>query len=111
MNKTLIEIAVGFGSGLAVAVGGAIKDTPYEGIDIWKFFRSPQIGVVEAPLLGKAFKHPHPILVALGTIGTERITTESYKLIRAQTPGKFSFGEWGVEKRTLVSRESDVAIF
>ena len=111
MHKTLIEMVVGFGAGLAVAIGGAIKDSPYEGFDIVKFLRSPLIGALQAPVMGKVFKHPHPALIFLTTIGTERITTESYKLLRAQMPSKFLGGEWGIPKRILKSADNDVAIF
>jgi len=100
----LKEAAVGFVSGLLVAIGGAIKDAPYEGFDPVKFIRSPLIGAVEAPLIATAFKDTHPILLGMATIATERLTVETYKLIRAQVgqyiPGKFLYGEWGVPKPT-----------
>jgi len=102
---------IGFLAGLAVAIGGAIKDAPYEGFDATKFIRSPIIGAVEAPLMGKAFPKPNPYLLFFSTIGTERITVESYKLIRAKMalyyPDKFRLGEWGVPvpaKLLVVSR-------
>ena len=95
----LKEAAVGFVSGLLVAIGGAIKDAPYEGFDPVKFIRSPIIGTIEAPLIGSVFKDTHPVLLGMATIATERLTVEAYKLIRAQSglyvPGKFIHGEWG----------------
>ena len=99
------SIAIGAASGFAVAVGGAVKDAPFEGFDLATFIRSPLIGALEAPILDKVFKSPNGWLLALATIATERITTETYKLIRAQTtlkpPGKFIVGEWGVPKAVV----------
>lgn len=98
-----------------VAVGGAIKDAPYEGFEIIKFMRSPIIGMVEAPILGKVFHEPNPVLLGLSTIATERMTTESYKLIRAKLgyykPSKFTYGEWGnpVPSYYGVANPADVA--
>ena len=107
-RSTLESVAIGGASGLAVAIGGAIKDAPYEGFDLATFVRSPIIGAVEGPILDRVFKSPNGWLLALATIATERITTESYKLIRAQktlkAPGKFYYGEWGVPKATVVNR-------
>lgn len=99
MRYVLRDAAIGFVSGLLVALGGSIKDAPYEGFEVGKFIRSPIIGAVEAPILGKAFKEPHPVLLGLSTIACERITVETYKLIRVQTPGKFKVGEWGSPKK------------
>ena len=98
----LTEIAIGAISGLLVAIGGAIKDAPYEGFNPTKFIRSPIIGAVEAPIIGAAFKNTHPALLGLATIAAERLTVESYKLIRASSgsyvPGKFIYGEYGTPK-------------
>ena len=98
----LAEAAIGAFSGLLVAIGGAIKDAPYEGFSFTKFIRSPIIGAIEAPIIGKAFKDTHPVLLGMATIATERLTVETYKLISAQAgdyiPGKFIYGEWGKPK-------------
>jgi len=89
----------GYLAGLLVAIGGAIKDAPYEGFSIAKFARSPLIGMCEAPILAKALKIDK-VPLFLSTMATERITVESYKLVRAisggYTPMKFIYGEWGV---------------
>lgn len=97
------DIIIGFFSGLAVAIGGAIKDAPYEGFDLLRFIRSPIIGAIEAPIIGKVAKRKVEIpILFFATIGTERLTVETYKLIRARTgqyvPGKFKHGEWGIRK-------------
>lgn len=104
-EKLVEEALIGAFAGLLVAIGGAIKDTPYEGFDLKKFIRSPLIGAVEAPIIGAIFDHPNPVLIGLSTIATERLTVETYKVIRANqgryTPIKFKYGEWGVPKQTL----------
>jgi len=95
----LTEIAIGAISGLLVAIGGAIKDAPYEGFSPTKFIRSPIIGAIEAPIIGATFKNTHPVLLGMATVATERLTIETYKLIKASAgsyvPGKFIYGEWG----------------
>lgn len=101
-NPIFEEMLAGGIAGLLVALGGAIKDSPHEGFSWVKFIRSPIIGAVEAPFIGAAFKHPNPILIGLGSIGTERLTVETYKLIRSQqgqyVPMKFKYGEWGLKR-------------
>ena len=96
---------LGLASGLTVALGGAIKDSPYEGFDIVKFFRSPAIGLVEGAVLGNYQPKLNVPVFYFAIIGTERITTETYKLIRARLdsvnymPIKFKVGEWGDTKK------------
>jgi len=80
-----------------VAIGGAIKDSPNEGFKPLTFIRSPIIATVEGAILQPVFK-ANPALTFLGAIGTERITTEGYKLLRAEVPGKFVHGEGGVSR-------------
>lgn len=99
MDKTIENILIGFASGLSVALGGAIKDAPYEGFNPVTFMRSPVVGAIEAPIISYAFKGKvHPVLLFLSTIATERLTVELYKILRAKVPGKFVVGEWGVPK-------------
>lgn len=97
-NRLRNGVLIGFVSGLAVATGGAIKDAPYEGFDVVKFFRSPVIGGVEGALMNRFIKIEPWWMLFLAVIGTERITTEGYKVIRAKMPMKFQYGEWGVPK-------------
>jgi len=98
----LEEAAIGAFTGLLVAIGGAVKDAPYEGFNAAKFIRSPIIGAVEAPIIAAKLNVTNPVLLSLATIGTERATVETYKLIRAKAgdyiPGKFIHGEWGKPK-------------
>ena len=91
---------IGFLAGLAVAMGGAVKDAPYEGFKEKTFWRSPLVGAFwGAVLAGRYGLKPFPLF--LSTIGLERATVEIYKLYRAEVkkdyiPGKFIHGEWGV---------------
>ena len=91
---------IGFLSGLSVAIGGAIKDAPYEGFDWVTFMRSPVVGSIEGPIIAYAFPDAPKELIFLSTIATERLTIELYKILRAQEgtyiPAKFTeVGEWG----------------
>jgi len=96
-KNLFIGVAVGFLSGLAVALGGAIKDSPYEGFDPVKFIRSPVIGAIEGGAINSVLPL-HPAVLFLSVIGAERITTETYKLLRAKIPMKFLYGEYGIPK-------------
>jgi len=91
---------IGFLAGLAVALGGAIKDAPYEGFDLKTFLRSPIIGTIEGAMLYKKYENLPDVVGFFATIGFERLTVESYKLLRAVStgykPAKFEVGEWGV---------------
>lgn len=94
---------IGFTAGLAVAIGGAIKDAPMEGFKPFTFIRSPIIGMIEGTVIQLVAKPALPITF-LATIGTERITVESWKLIRGSVPGKFKNGEWGKVRPTIQTR-------
>ena len=94
-KDVLIGAGIGFLSGLTVAIGGAIKDSPIEGFKPITFVRSPIIGTIEGAVINGVLPKTNKAVVFLATIGTERITVESWKLIRSQIPGKFTNGEWG----------------
>ena len=94
------NFAAGFIGGLLVAIGGALKDAPYEGFDAATFMRSPVIGSVWGVVLGTALPRVPPVVVGLSTIGLERVTIETMKVGRARAgtyvPSKFTeVGEWG----------------
>ncbi|MEK6281584.1 MAG: hypothetical protein AABN95_14615 [Acidobacteriota bacterium] len=93
--------AVGLLAGLSVAIGGAIKDAPYEGFQFLTFLRSPIVGAVVGWSLERQLHVADRNVLFLATIGGERIIVEGYKLLRAQKPGKFLFGEWGVPKQLV----------
>lgn len=101
---SMLGLLVGAAAGLAVAIGGAVKDGPHEGFKPLTFARSPVIGMVVG-----AFMPPLGIpAVFLATIGVERATVESYKLLRAKVPGKFTYGEWGVP---LIRKQEAYGLF
>ncbi len=93
---------IGFIAGLLVAIGGAIKDAPYEGFSAQTFWRSPFIGMIEGAILGEKYQNLPDIILLFAVIGFERLTIELFKLNRALSneyvPGKFIYGEWGVPK-------------
>lgn len=94
-----VGLSVGFAAGLSVAIGGAIKDAPYEGFNLLVFVRSPIIGAMVGWAIATHLHVVEPAPLFLASIGAERIVVESYKLLRVQKPGKFTFGEWGVPKQ------------
>lgn len=87
-----------------MAIGGAIKDAPYEGFETSKFIRSPVIGSIVGYLIDRKYPEVPPLLLLLSSIAGERIVVETYKLVRAMRseyiPMKFIYGEWGVPKKT-----------
>jgi len=107
MDEAKKGAVIGFLAGLAVALGGAIKDAPYEGFDIMTFVRSPVIGTMEGAVLYEWYDLPG-VVGFFTVIGLERLTVELYKLYRAATsgykPGKFEHGEWGVPMSMLKRR-------
>jgi hypothetical protein len=101
LNPIVEGSIVGFFSGLAVAIGGAIKDAPYEGFDMLKFFRSPTVALVEGAAQKAFIPDLNDTILFFSTIGTERLTVETYKVLRAHMPMKFHYGEWGIPKGVL----------
>ena len=81
---------VGFATGLIVAVGGGWKDAPKEGFDPVKFMRSPAMTVAFALLLSRFTDSV--LLMAVGAIGFERATAETWKtfFFPSKPRGKFS---------------------
>lgn len=81
---------VGFATGLIIAAGGGWKDAPKEGFDPIKFMRSPAMTVFYALVLS-LFTNSY-LLVAVGAIGYERATAETYKtfFFPSKPRGKFA---------------------
>ena len=81
---------IGLTVGAIIAFGGAWKDAPTEGFDPLKFFRSPGLTVVFALLLSQLTDSY--LQVAVGAIGYERATAETYKtfFFPSKPRGKFA---------------------
>jgi hypothetical protein len=72
-----LVVAVGGLGGWISAFGGAWKDAPSEGFQIFKFFRSPIIASLFA--LGLSYLSDDLVLVTLAATGFCVATTETYK--------------------------------
>src|SRR5688572_23406872 len=72
-----LVVAIGGLGGWISAFGGAWKDAPKEGFQIFKFFRSPAIASLFA--LGLSHLSYDLVLVALAATGFCVATTETYK--------------------------------
>ena len=73
----LAGLIIGLAGGLLVAIGGALKDSQFEGFIPLKFVRSPIVGALAGLILvhfSKAW-----FLVALAVVGGERVGVELYK--------------------------------
>jgi hypothetical protein len=79
----------GFIAGLLCSIGGALKDSPYEGFKPLVFLRSVVVGTVWGGIVIGVDSHPILIFTLCGYM--ERLTVEGYKIIRGQKPGKFDF--------------------
>jgi hypothetical protein len=91
------NIFAGFLAGLACAIGGAIKDSPYEGFKPATFPRSIWVGTL-AGLVTSTFTDSFIIAVCCSGY-LERCAVEGYKIIRHVKPGKFENG--GVGHRSV----------
>jgi hypothetical protein len=86
---SLVGLIVGFGIGLAEAIGGAYKDGAIEGFYVHKFLKSPTFGVLGGVI---AAGHTESLaFVLLAAMGTMRMLLELlFKILRPDyVPGKF----------------------
>ena len=97
----------GLAVGLVIALGGAWKDAPKEGFDPLRFFRSPAMTVAWSMLLSGLTDSV--LQAAVGAIGFERATAETYKTFcfPSRPRGKFAgkpilFPEMLAHRRRLV---------
>ena len=74
-------------AGLLCSLGGALKDSPYEGFQPVKFFRSTIVGACAGVL--SCWFTDQPILAFCFSGYVERVCVEGYKIVRARKPGKF----------------------
>ena len=97
-SNDLRNAGYGFLSGLAVALGGGVKDAPYEGFEKFKFFRSPIVAAITGVAIGRMIKTSEPVVIFMLSLAGERLIVEAYKLGRTRMPAKFELGEWGQPK-------------
>lgn len=85
----VMVVLIGSTAGWLSAFGGAWKDAPLEGFQIFKFFRSPGIAAGFAVLLSLLTTNYD--LIALASLGFTIASIETYKKFfnRHQAPGKF----------------------
>jgi hypothetical protein len=102
-SPLVLAVTIGALGGWYSAFGGAWKDAPIEGFQLFKFFRSPLISASFAYLLFRL--GATPAQGVFGAIGYTVATTETYKTFFFPTKprGKFAgkpvlFPEW-LEKR------------
>lgn len=98
------NVLIGFVAGLLCALGGAFKDSPFEGFHPVKFFRSIWVGTLWGLVASRFTAHPVVVFCCCGYM--ERLTVEAFKIWRAQRPGKFDLEHpselgkyWGLKKR------------
>lgn len=85
------NLIIGIVAGTLCALGGSLKDAPYEGFSPKKFMRSPVVGLFMG-LVSILFTSD-PILTLCFCGYTERVIVEGYKILRAAKPGKFELKE------------------
>jgi hypothetical protein len=85
-----LVLLLGSAGGWISAFGGAWKDAPHEGFQVFKFFRSPLVSLTYALLL--ATLSTSLVFVTLGALGYTIATLETHKtFFRPSTPrGKFA---------------------
>lgn len=103
VNKIYIIIFIG----IFIAVGGMLKDAPFEGFSIIKFLRSPIIAVIIGILIAIYFPAIIGKYFLLAIAGGERIISEFYKKIyKGRIPGKFKEKElnsnWRKKRKLLL---------
>jgi hypothetical protein len=75
--RIVMVLLIGSIGGWISAFGGAWKDAPIEGFETLKFFRSPAMTVFYAFIL--SLLTDNYVMIALGALGYERATIETYK--------------------------------
>ncbi len=86
----VVVFFIGSAGGWISAFGGAWKDAPIEGFELFKFFRSPAITAFYALLL--SFFTENYLFIAVGALGYTVATIETYKtfFFPSKPRGKFA---------------------
>jgi hypothetical protein len=90
LHPVAVALLLGSIGGWVSALGGAWKDAPKEGFQLFKFFRSPAIAAGFGLLLS-TLTHSY-LAIAFGGLGYSIATIETHKKFRRslEAPGKFA---------------------
>lgn len=93
LPRWIVVFIIGSAGGWISAFGGAWKDAPIEGFELFKFFRSPAITAFYALLL--SFFTESYLYIAVGALGYTVATIETYKtfFFPSKPRGKFASKE------------------
>lgn len=101
---SLVHIFMGFLAGLICALGGALKDSPYEGFYPLKFSRSIIVGTLCGAFSALFVPASQPVIIFMFAGYSERMIVEGYKILRAKKPGKFELPHPAMLGRVLSFR-------
>lgn len=88
-NFYITGVVAGFIGGTLNAIGGALKDSQFEGFKFLKFIRSPIVGIIGGLILVNFSSKPFFLILAI--TGFERVVVELYKtFVRRQVRGIFA---------------------
>ena len=88
-----LNIFAGFLAGLICSLGGAVKDSPYEGFKVWTFPRSIVVGTIGGIL---SLSLTTNFFLAFAFAGYfERFIVEGWKILRNRKPGKHEWRRLG----------------
>jgi hypothetical protein len=112
-SLSLAGLLAGMAGGLLVAMGGALKDSQFEGFLPLKFLRSPAVGALTGMLMIRY--STDWFLVALAGVGSERVVVELYKTflkrqIRGMHAGKPVIYPAWLARRGLFAATFGVAV-
>lgn len=104
LRHILLNTFAGWLAGTLCSLGGALKDSPYEGFKPTTFPRSMVVGTL-CGLASSAVTDDFFLAFAFGGY-FERLSVEGWKIIRAQRPSKFEAPGWVTEwgRRQAVRR-------
>ena len=88
-----LNLVAGLIAGTLCALGGALKDSPYEGFKCLTFTRSIWAGLVAGAITSTFTENLYVALCCSGYL--ERCMVEGYKILRHKKPGKFDYGSLG----------------
>jgi hypothetical protein len=88
----ILNVFMGLLAGLICALGGALKDSPYEGFKPLTFLRSIWVGTLGGVFSCFVTANPYVAFCVSGYL--ERFLVEGWKIVRHRKPGKFDREEF-----------------